>query len=41
MSVILLKGNKVSSEKIIAAGYRFNYPDLESALVDLLEINTK
>jgi len=38
MSAILLKGSRVSSEKIIHAGYQFKFPDLESALVDLLAI---
>jgi uncharacterized protein len=37
MSAILLKGSRVSSEKIIHAGYQFKFPDLESALVDLLD----
>ena len=37
MSEILLKGNKVSPEKIIKAGYIFKFPNLESALVDLLK----
>jgi uncharacterized protein (TIGR01777 family) len=41
MSEILLKGNKVSSEKIITAGYRFKFINLENALVDLLKINNK
>jgi uncharacterized protein (TIGR01777 family) len=41
MSEILLKGSRVSSEKIIKAGYQFKFPDLESALVDLLRKNTK
>lgn len=35
MSVILLKGNRVSADKIIASGYKFQFPDLESALTDL------
>jgi uncharacterized protein len=36
MSEILLKGSRVSSEKIVKAGYTFHFPDLESALKDLL-----
>ncbi len=36
MSVILLKGSRVSSDKIKAAGYNFLFPNLESALKDLL-----
>jgi uncharacterized protein (TIGR01777 family) len=32
MSEILLKGNRVSSEKIIIAGYKFIFPKLEQAL---------
>lgn len=41
MSEILLKGNKVSPEKIIKAGFIFKFATLESALVDLLQMNTK
>jgi uncharacterized protein (TIGR01777 family) len=41
MSEILLNGSRVSSEKIIKAGYRFKFTNLESALVDLLTKNTK
>lgn len=37
MSEIILKGSRVSSEKIRAAGYNFLFPDLESALTDLVE----
>lgn len=37
MSAIILKGSRVSSEKIRAAGYNFLFPDLESALTDLVE----
>ena len=32
MSVMLLTGSRVSSEKIVAAGYTFQYPDLNGAL---------
>ncbi len=32
MSGILLKGNRISSEKIISAGYKFIFPKLEQAL---------
>jgi len=35
MSVIMLEGSRVSSEKISAEGYIFKYPELESALNDL------
>ncbi len=35
MSAIILKGSRVSSEKIRAAGYSFIFPDLEGALIDL------
>ena len=38
MSVMLLQGSKVSSEKIRAAGYRFQFPDLGRAL---RQLNTK
>jgi uncharacterized protein len=35
MSDILLKGSRVSPGKIIASGYRFGFPDLESALSEI------
>lgn len=35
MSLLLLTGSRVSSEKIRAAGYTFLFPDLKSALEDL------
>jgi NAD dependent epimerase/dehydratase family enzyme len=35
MSGILLSGSRVSSGKIISAGYDFEFPDLEKALMDL------
>ena len=41
MSEILLNGSRVSSEKIIKAGYCFKFPDFESALSDLLTKTTK
>jgi len=41
MSEIFLKGSRVSSEKIIKAGYRFKFPTLEGALVDLLSKKTQ
>ena len=41
MSEILLKGSRVSSEKIIKAGYRFKFPNLENSLEDLLIKNSK
>jgi uncharacterized protein (TIGR01777 family) len=37
MAGILINGNKVSGEKIIAAGYSFQFPGVENALRDLLE----
>jgi hypothetical protein len=36
MSSLLLEGSRVSSDKIIASGYNFLFPSLESALTDLL-----
>jgi uncharacterized protein (TIGR01777 family) len=36
MSSMLVKGSRISSDKIKAAGYDFLYPDLEKALTDLL-----
>jgi uncharacterized protein len=41
MSAILLNGSRVSSEKIITAGYSFKFTNLESAFVDLLATNIK
>ena len=41
MSVILLKGSRVSSEKITNAGYKFKFPKLKGALVNLIVENTK
>ncbi len=37
MSVVLLEGNKISSEKIESAGYNFLFPDLFVAFDDLLK----
>lgn len=37
MSVILLKGSQVSSDKIRAAGYQFRFPQLDNALRKLLD----
>jgi uncharacterized protein (TIGR01777 family) len=36
MSKIVLEGSRISSQKIVNAGYRFVYPDLEGALNDIL-----
>lgn len=36
MSALLLEGSRVSSDKIIEAGFRFQYPVLEAALSQLL-----
>ena len=36
MAEMVLKGNKVSSEKIQSTGFEFKFPTLESALEDLL-----
>ena len=41
MSAMLLKGSRVSSEKIKNAGYKFKFAKLERALVNLLVENTK
>jgi hypothetical protein len=35
MSALVLKGNRVSADKIIGSGYDFQFPDLMSALKDL------
>jgi uncharacterized protein (TIGR01777 family) len=34
-SIEVLKSTKVSAEKILASGFKFNYPDIESALAGL------
>lgn len=39
MSDLILKGSRVSSEKIIKAGFQFKFPNLETALVDLFGKN--
>lgn len=36
MSQIILEGSRVSSRKIIDSGYKFKYPELDKALVNLL-----
>ena len=36
MADLVLRGNKVSADKIILAGYKFSFPDIEQALHDLL-----
>jgi NAD dependent epimerase/dehydratase family enzyme len=36
MSDVVLKGSRVSSEKIISAGYKFLFPSLREALADIL-----
>ncbi|HBC79305.1 MAG TPA: TIGR01777 family protein [Bacteroidales bacterium] len=36
MSDIILKGSRVSAGKIISSGYKFEFPDLENALKNLL-----
>lgn len=36
MSVLLLKGSRVSSDKILKTGFTFRFPKLEKALKDLL-----
>ncbi len=41
MSVMLLKGSRVSSEKITNAGYKFKFPNLKETFVNLLVENTK
>jgi NAD dependent epimerase/dehydratase family enzyme len=37
MSDMLLKGSRISSEKIISTGYSFLFADLEKALIDLVK----
>ncbi len=35
MSEILLKGSRVSADKIIGSGYKFQFSELENALTDI------
>lgn len=37
MAKLFLEGSKVSSDKILEAGYQFNFPNLETALNQLLQ----
>jgi hypothetical protein len=37
MAEIVLEGSRVSSDKIRKAGYIFRFPELQSALADLLK----
>lgn len=39
MSEILLRGSRISADKIKATGYNFLFPDLENALTDLINKN--
>jgi uncharacterized protein (TIGR01777 family) len=36
MSDVILKGSRVSGEKILSAGYKFIYPDFEGALINAI-----
>jgi NAD dependent epimerase/dehydratase family enzyme len=36
MSAVILKGSRISSEKILSTGYNFIYPDLEDALTNAI-----
>ncbi|NSW93659.1 MAG: TIGR01777 family protein [Bacteroidales bacterium] len=40
MADIVIKGNRVSAEKILSAGYSFEFPDLRSALNDIYSRQT-
>jgi hypothetical protein len=37
MSDVILKGSRVSSEKIVNSGYVFNYPELDGALREIIK----
>ena len=39
MSEILINGSRVSSNKLVKAGYEFKFPSIQSALTDLLAKN--
>ena len=36
LSDVLLKGSRVSSEKLVSSGYKFQYPKLDAALINLI-----
>jgi NAD dependent epimerase/dehydratase family enzyme len=36
LSSILLEGSRASNERLLATGFRFEHPELEAALSDLL-----
>jgi uncharacterized protein (TIGR01777 family) len=38
MSIIVLEGSRVSSDKIVEQGFSFNYGNLNNALIDLLQV---
>ena len=40
MSAILLNGSRVSSDKLMKAGYEFKFPSIQSALTDLFSKNS-
>lgn len=37
MSDVILKGSRISSEKIVNSGYVFTFPDLEGALKEIIQ----
>ncbi|MDP2089855.1 MAG: TIGR01777 family oxidoreductase [Flavobacteriaceae bacterium] len=37
MASIVLKGNRISSKKLLSTGFTFNYPEIEKALDDLFK----
>jgi NAD dependent epimerase/dehydratase family enzyme len=37
MSMIVLEGSRISSEKIIKEGFQFKFPELKKALEDLFK----
>ncbi len=37
MAQVLLKGSRISAEKLISAGYEFRFPELEGALANLMK----
>jgi hypothetical protein len=41
MSEVVLKGSRVSDDKILNAGYKFNFGSLEDALSDVLSRASK
>ncbi|MEO6189272.1 MAG: TIGR01777 family oxidoreductase [Saprospiraceae bacterium] len=40
MSIVLLHGSRISSEKLLAAGYHFQFKEIENTLIDLFPLKS-